>query len=147
VLLVGHSQGGMVAEALADGRRTGVTIAGVLTAGAPLLASSVPERTPYLALENVADPVPKLRALADGPLDTLLQEDADSGRTAVRFRSPGALPSGSKHGLGSGGYIAVAGSDNPAVGSFRDRMGDFLTDAPVGVRYVQVTDSDGRLPR
>ena len=57
VLLVGHSQGGMVAEALADGRTTGVTIAGVLTAGAPLLATSVPPSIPYLALENAADPV------------------------------------------------------------------------------------------
>ena len=147
VLLVGHSQGGMVAEALADGRTTGVTIAGVLTAGAPLIASSVPQSVPYLALENTADPVPRLRELADGPTPPLLQEEQPSGRTVYRFRTPGRRPSGTKHGLGSGGYLAVAGSDQPAVHRFRQLMGGFLTGAAVGVRYLQVTDTDGVLPR
>ncbi|BEP15129.1 hypothetical protein acdb102_34400 [Acidothermaceae bacterium B102] len=147
VLLVGHSQGGMVAEALADGRTTGVTIAGVLTAGAPLLATSVPPSVPYLALENAGDPVPRLRQLADGPTPPSQQDKQPSGRTVYRFRTPGRRPTGAKHGLGSGGYLAVAGSDQPEVQRFRGLVGDFLTGDPVQVRYLQVTDTDGVLPR
>lgn len=147
VLLVGHSQGGMVAEALADGRPTGVTIDGVLTAGAPLIATNVPSSVPYLALENAADPVPRLRSLADGPLPPVEQAEEPSGRTVYRFRTPGRRPSGTKHGLGSGGYIAVAGSDVEPVTAFRGQVQPFLTDRPVRVRYLQVTDSDGGLPR
>ena len=49
--------------------------------------------------------------------------------------------------LGSGGYLAVAGSDTESVRAFRERVQPFLTDGPVAVRYLQVTDSDGGLPR
>jgi pimeloyl-ACP methyl ester carboxylesterase len=150
VLLVGHSQGGMVAEALAERQHVGVggrvTIAGVLTAGAPLLASAVPPSIPYLALENASDPVPRLRDLADGPGDTTLTSSTPTSRTLVRFRTGGTLPGATKHGLGSGGYLAVAGSADPQVQDFRDRMKGFLTTGPVGVSYLQVTDTDGALP-
>jgi hypothetical protein len=146
VLLVGHSQGGMVAEALADGRQTGVTIDGVLTAGSPLIATNVPRSVPYLALENSGDPVPRLRDLADAPEPPGLQAREPSGRTVYRFRTPGR-PSGSKHGLRSGGYLAAAGSEAEQVRVFRDQVRPFLTDGQVQVRYLQVTDSDGGLPR
>ena len=138
VLLVGHSQGGMVAEALAhDHTIGGTTIAGVLTAASPTLAAPVAARVPYLALRNRQDPVPKLGALAGG----VLAVEAPPGKEVLLFDTPGRWPSGSKHGLGSGGYLAKAGSDDPRVTAFRDQVGDFLTDGPVGLRFVQVTDS------
>ncbi len=141
VLLVGHSQGGMVAEAVgARGRVGNATISGVVTAGSPLLASSVP--VPYLALENVSDPVPKLGALAGlGTLGSVSR--GGSGRTLVKFRTAGPWPSGDKHGLGSGGYIAEAGSKNPRVQAFGKKMKQFFTHGQVPVRYLQVTDTNG----
>jgi PGAP1-like protein len=148
VLLVGHSQGGMVAEALATGDQVGdATIAGVLTAGSPLIATSVSPRVPYLALQNDGDPVPKLRGLAGGVINGGRLQCAPSGRSLVTFSTPGLGPSPSKHGLGSGGYLRMAGSDNRRVQAFRQRVGAFFTAGPVQVTYLQVTDSDGALPR
>jgi hypothetical protein len=144
VLLVGHSQGGMVAEALAEGPVVGnATIAGVLTAGSPSLASPVAARLPYLALRNTEDPVPALGRLAGG----LAGLSAPPGRGVVQFGTPGRWVSGAKHGLGSGGYLRAADSKDQRVVAFRDQVGAFLTTAPVEVRYLQVADSGGALPR
>jgi hypothetical protein len=142
VLLVGHSQGGMVAEALAGQRTIGhATIAGVFTAGAPALAAPVAAGVPFVALRNVADPVPKLGVLASGSLG------GETNRGVVEFSTPGRWPSGSKHGLGSGGYLAKAGSADPRLTRFRDQLSGFFTRCPVDVRFVQVTDSSQPLPR
>ena len=67
-------------------------------------------------------------------------------RGLVEFGPPGFGVSGPQHGLGSGGYLAVAGSTDPRVTRFAAEVARFLTTAPVEVRYVQVTDSDGPLP-
>lgn len=140
VLLVGHSQGGMVAEALSATPRIGdTTIDGLLTAGAPLLAAST--AVPYLALQNRQDPVPALGRLAGSGTG-----DQAGRRTLLEFSTKGRWMSGAKHRLGSGGYLAIAGSDDPRVTAFASRFGDFLTDGPVDVRYLQVTDTDGPLP-
>lgn len=145
VLLVGHSQGGMVAEALAEHPRVGqATIAGVLTAGAPVLATPVPPDVPYLALENVADPVPRLGRLAGA--FSLGSLDRPSSARPVRFRSPGPWPSDAKHGLFSGGYVTKADSDDPRVTAFGERVAGFTTDRPVDVRFLAVTDSDAPPP-
>lgn len=142
VLLVGHSQGGMVAEALAESRTIGeVTIVGVLTAGAPTLAAPIADGVPTLTLRNTGDPVPKLGLLASGVLGS------SRGSGVVEFSTPGRWPAGSKHGLGSGGYLAKAASADPRVTRFRDQVGGFLTSDPVRVRFVQVTDSGPPLPR
>ncbi|MDX6227843.1 MAG: hypothetical protein QOI76_1233 [Frankiales bacterium] len=144
VLLVGHSQGGMVAEALAVRPSVGnATIAGVLTAGSPTLAAPVDARLPYVALRNMEDPVPKIGLLAGGLADLT----APPGRGVVRFSTPGRWVSGSKHGLGSGGYVTKADSADPPLATFRTQVGQFLTTAPVEVRYLQVADSGGALPR
>lgn len=62
VLLVGHSEGGIIAvDAARDARRTGrFDVTHVLTAGAPigLVAGSLPSSVQVLALENSADVVP-----------------------------------------------------------------------------------------
>ncbi|HYN28285.1 MAG TPA: hypothetical protein VES95_00230 [Dermatophilaceae bacterium] len=67
VLLTGHSQGGIVAAALASdadfGRRHRVT--GLLVAGAPVAGFPVPATVSVLALEHRRDPVPRLDGLAN----------------------------------------------------------------------------------
>ena len=59
VLLAGHSQGGMVAQALAadPGFARTFPVVAVLTAGSPVLARPVPAGIPVLSLENGSDPV------------------------------------------------------------------------------------------
>jgi hypothetical protein len=141
VLLVGHSQGGMVAQALAEHATVGhSTIAGVLTASAPTLAAPVAAGVPYVALRNTGDPVPKLGLMASG------FAGPGSSRGVVEFSTPGRWPSGTKHGLGSGGYLAKAASADPRLTRFRDQVSGFLTTGPVEARFVQVTDSGRPLP-
>lgn len=62
VLLAGHSQGGMVAMALAGSVAftTRYRVAAVLTAGSPVAAQAVPASTPVLHLEHGQDLVPTL---------------------------------------------------------------------------------------
>ncbi len=62
VLLAGHSQGGMVAMALAGSAAfTGrYTVAAVLTAGSPVAGQAVPGSVPVLHLEHRQDLVPAL---------------------------------------------------------------------------------------
>ncbi len=72
VLLVGHSQGGMVAVALAatDPAKIGFKVAGVITMGSPARRIKVSSDVPVLALEHDQDMVPSLdgtpRKTADG---------------------------------------------------------------------------------
>lgn len=62
VVIVGHSQGGLVAASLASdpnftrGRR----VAQVLTAGSPIDAFPIPDSTAVLSLQHATDPVPML---------------------------------------------------------------------------------------
>lgn len=134
VLLVGHSQGGMVGEALAEQETTGsVTIAGLLTAGSPALATSVAAAVAHLSLRNREDPVPMLgRAASAGP--------PPPDGPVVSFSTPGRWVSGAKHGLGSGGYVAKAGSDDPKVMRFRRQVAAFLRPGSVTTEFFQVTD-------
>ena len=62
VLLAGHSQGGMVAMALAGSAafRARYTVAAVLTAGSRVASQVVPSTTPVLHLEHRQDLVPAL---------------------------------------------------------------------------------------
>jgi pimeloyl-ACP methyl ester carboxylesterase len=135
VLLVGHSQGGMVGEAVAEQPHVrGSTIAGLLTAGSPALAQRVTPQVAHLSLRNAEDPVPLLgRAATEGmPLG--------SDGPVLTFSTPGRWVSGTKHGLGSGGYLATAASDDPKVVRFRTQVSAFLRPGPVPAQFFQVTD-------
>ena len=73
VMLVGHSQGGIVAMDLAadpefNGRRVAVTH--VVAAGSPISAKRSPATTRVLSAENSYDLVPHLDALESGPGET-----------------------------------------------------------------------------
>jgi pimeloyl-ACP methyl ester carboxylesterase len=63
LILVGHSQGGMVAANLAA-FPTGFIAAGLVTFGAPIAQLSK-LRTPVLAIEHVNDPVPNISGKAN----------------------------------------------------------------------------------
>ena len=59
VMLVGHSQGGIIAANIASGRHE-FKVAGILTFGSPIALAEVNSETKVLALEHTNDPVPTL---------------------------------------------------------------------------------------
>lgn len=83
VILVGHSQGGMTAAALAadPSFRSGYHHLAVVTAGAPIARFDIPQSVQVLALENRHDLVPHLDGLdnPDRPNVTTLTFDASKG--------------------------------------------------------------------
>jgi hypothetical protein len=86
VMLVGHSEGGMIAvQAATDAQRSGTfRITHVVTAGAPIgrIAGHVPRSVAVLALENAHDVVPHLdgRPNPPAPNVTTVTVDHDSSR-------------------------------------------------------------------
>jgi hypothetical protein len=67
VLLTGHSQGGILAAALASDPafRAGHRVTQVVTAGSPVARFPVPDDVSVLSLENAQDPVPHLDGSAN----------------------------------------------------------------------------------
>lgn len=147
VLLVGHSQGGMVAHAVASDAslagEAGVDIAGVLTAGSPAMADvPLSRQIRELALIDDRDPVPMLPLALDlvAPGPDLSPPPPHPGRAVVRFagrHAPGAL---ANHSLDTGGYLDVAASDDPRVRDFAAAMREFFAPRAVTARIFQVTD-------
>lgn len=127
VMLVGHSQGGMQAAALAADPDFGYDVTHVVTAGSPVATSGVPDDVTVLSLENTGDVVP----LFDGEPNPAsahhltVQADVHSG-------SFGAEP-GQNHSLETYGRIADAvdrsdhGSVQHAVSSMQGFLGGDLS--------------------
>ena len=123
VMLVGHSQGGMVAaQAAADSGTSAFdyNVTHVLTAGSPIARADIPDDVQVLALENEGDVVPHLDA-ADNP---------DSANiTTVTFDAQ-HHDVGMNHDPGRS-YVPAAealdGSTDPSVQAYRDSAGAFLT--------------------
>lgn len=67
VMLVGHSQGGLLAMRLAadEDFRTAFDVRQVVTAGSPVSRIEVPDTVQVLSVELAGDPVPKLDGAAD----------------------------------------------------------------------------------
>lgn len=65
VVLVGHSQGGIVAAELAADPEVGVHVAGVVSVGSPIGQVDIPDAVPVISLENLDDVVPALDGLAN----------------------------------------------------------------------------------
>lgn len=150
VLLVGHSQGGMVAEALAADRglsRSGVRVAALVTAGAPRLATDPLPGRPYLALENDLDPVPPLRGLVAGALLPPIGQPRDPDRVVVRFPAPRPGLTLANHVLDgdAAGYLAEAAGDDPRVAAFRRATARFWTGRATVAEVFQVTDAGPHL--
>jgi hypothetical protein len=81
VMLVGHSQGGMQAAALAADPDFGFDVTHVVTAGSPVATSGIPADVTVLSLENTGDVVPLLdgEQNPDGPHHTTVQADVHTG--------------------------------------------------------------------
>lgn len=119
ILLAGHSQGGMVAMALAGLLAArGLDVRSVLTAGSPIATFPRPATTSVLSLENTADVVPHL----DGA-----PNPRQPGWTTLEFTDEvGGI--GANH-----GFVAYAegarladGSDDPGVRRWLARARPFL---------------------
>jgi hypothetical protein len=133
VMLVGHSQGGIVAARAANDFVTSgqYNVTHVVTAGSPIGRIPIPDKVQVLSLENSGDIVPHLDA-SDNP--------ATANRTTVTFdNQTGSL--GGNHKLG-GNYVTTAGqldsSNDPSVQEFRNSARNFFNGSQVQTNQYQV---------
>ncbi|MGY1720354.1 esterase/lipase family protein [Blastococcus sp. SYSU DS0552] len=122
VLLVGHSQGGMVAaQAAADtgGPGFGFDVRAVVTVGAPVARVDVPPEVQLLALENRHDLVPQLdsRANDDSPNVTTVTFAAQHGSVADNHAIGAAYRPAAR---------AVDAGEDPSLAAFRAAAAPFL---------------------
>ena len=139
VMLVGHSQGGMVAAQAAHDAGTPAfdyDVRSVVTAGAPIGRTDIPASVQVLAIENAYDIVPHL--------DSRPNDDAANVTTVTVHDQQGSV--GQNHGIRSG-YLpaaeAVDRSDDPSIAAFRAGAEAFLfrpgEDAEVVVHVFETT--------
>jgi len=120
VMLVGHSQGGIVAARAAnDFVSSGqYNVTHVVTAGSPIGRIAVPDNVQVLSLENRNDIVPHLDA-SDNP-DT-------ANRTTATFDHQTGTIAGNHQIAGNYSNVAkqLDSSHNPSVETFKKSMGNF----------------------
>ncbi|MFD9699377.1 hypothetical protein [Lentzea sp. NPDC059081] len=124
VMLVGHSQGGIVAaQSTTDLRANGYNVTHVVTAGSPVGRIEVPGDVQVLSIENRNDIVPHLDASdnPDGPNRTTATFDHNTGTSS------------GNHAIG-GNYTDAAGaldkSTDPSVRRYRESMSAFTGGDP-----------------
>ncbi|HEV8556458.1 MAG TPA: hypothetical protein VGR06_08695 [Actinophytocola sp.] len=133
VLLVGHSQGGMIAaQAAQHYTRSGeFNVTHVITAGSPIGRMPIPDKVQVLSLENSGDIVPHLDA-ADNP--------NSHNRTTVQFDSQTGTIVGN-HGV-KGNYTDAAhrldASQDASVRHFRESLGAFTGGSKVETLQYKV---------
>ena len=131
VMLVGHSQGGMTAAALAANAefRDRYNVTHVVTAGSPIAPTHVPPDVQVLALENEYDLTPRL--------DGRPNSDAANLTTVTLSAQTGDVSG--NHALAS--YAELADRqlplDDPSVAAWLDSAGGFL--APGGTASTVTT--------
>jgi hypothetical protein len=134
VMLVGHSQGGMVAARSAqDFVSSGeFNVTHVVTAGSPVGRMPIPDGVQALSLENNGDIVPHLDA-AENP--------ASDNRTTVRFDNQSGTVGGN-HAI-QGNYADAAhqldSSTDPSVRRFEDSARIFTSGTSVETHQYQVS--------
>ncbi len=138
VMLSGHSQGGMIAAALAaDGSFTGrFNVTNVVTFGSPVDSAPIPSRIDVLALQHAGDPVPRVD-LADLTLGQggTLSASQDNGAVVVTLPNPAVAPGIAGIGYHDGGeYVRSTGAlehQGPIAGyAQQDSTQRFLTADP-----------------
>jgi hypothetical protein len=137
VLLVGHSQGGMQAAALAA-QGTPYHVTHVVTAGSPVVPGHVPAGVHVLSLEHLGDPIPLLDAGA---------EDASPTHVTVTFDDALDVDPLDNHALPHyvAGAQAVQHSSDPVVQHAVADLEPFLAqpgDQATGTVF-QITRGDG----
>jgi pimeloyl-ACP methyl ester carboxylesterase len=131
VLLVGHSQGGLIAAALAadPAVRQEFSISHVLTSGAPVASVPVPEDVQVLSIEHSDDLVPRLDASAN--------RDRPNWITVTAPAADGELASGERaeplaaHRLDLYRHTAerIDRSADPSLAVWREGLSPFLAGA------------------
>lgn len=139
VMLVGHSQGGIVAAQAAHDAGTPAfdyDVRSVVTAGSPIGRVDVPDSVQLLAIENVYDIVPHV--------DSRTNDDASNVTTVTVHAQRGSI--GENHGITSGylpGARAVDRSDDPSIVAFRAGAEPFLVgpgeDAELVVHVYEIS--------
>ena len=128
VMLVGHSQGGMVAAQAAHDTTSGAfgfNVTHVMTAGSPIAYSDVPGNIQVLAMENSHDIVPHLDAAdnPDRPNVTTVTFDTQFGNVGDNHSTQKAyLPAAQ----------TLDTSTDPSVAAYRNSAGAFLTTDATG---------------
>jgi hypothetical protein len=131
IMLVGHSQGGMIAARLSGQLQSaGFTVTHLVTAGAPVGLAAVPRSVSVLSLQNQGDVVPELDG-ADNPrranwitARTDHGEDSVLARHSVRSYLAGALD--------------VDASAHPALVHWRRTAAGFLSADRVSTQVFQI---------
>jgi hypothetical protein len=136
VMLVGHSEGGLIAvnaarHAAASGE---FDVTHVITAGAPIgrIVGAVPKNVQVLALENATDVVPHLDGIANPDRRNVTTAEGDHGDGTII----------GDHAI-SGAYEPLAGdvqaSANPSVRDFLHSARDYLRAHAVQTHTYQIS--------
>ena len=140
VMLVGHSQGGMVAAQAAHDAGTPdfpYDVRSVVTVGAPIARTDVPPWVQVLALENAHDVVPNLDGRAN---------DDDPNVVTVTFGTQhGSV--GENHGIRSaylGAAEVIDRSDDPSIAAYRASAASFFARPGEDAEVVAHVYSIGR---
>ena len=132
IMLVGHSQGGMVAARLAGDLTTHhqFLVTHLVTAGSPIGLAAIPAGISVLSLENRGDVVPELDGRDNPARASWLTASTDHGAASVL----------AKHSLDA--YLAGAGDldadDDPSLTSWRAGAQLFLSAGQVSTAVFQV---------
>jgi len=136
LMLVGHSQGGIVAADLARDRSVTARwrVTHVVTAGSPVSRIPVPAGTRELEVDNAHDLVPEL--------DGVRSHDGDGGdRTVLRFRAEhGSV--GPDHSVTTAYQPALSAGavTDPRVREWAAGAGPFLQGGPATTTIVRIAD-------
>lgn len=134
VMLVGHSQGGMQAAALAADPSFGYDVTHVVTAGSPVATAGVPDDVQVLSLENTGDVVP----LLDGQ-----ENDADAHHTTVHADiHSGSFGAGDGQNHSMSTYESIASSvDSSTEPSLQQVVGSMHDEGFLSGPGAQVTST------
>jgi hypothetical protein len=133
VMLIGHSQGGIVAaHSAADFVNTGrYNVTNVVTAGSPVGEIDIPTSVQVLSIENKHDIVPHL--------DSASNPDRSNRTTVIVDNQTGTI--GENHGIGTTYLPAAHGVDasaDPSVRAYLDSADGFFTGTTVTTTRYQI---------
>ncbi|MBD8062475.1 hypothetical protein [Oceanitalea stevensii] len=115
VTLAGHSQGGIVAAALAADPGNGLHVTQVVTGGSPVAGMDVPDDVAVLSIEHTQDPVPRLDGSPNpgSPGWTTVTRDVD-GADGVTAGSPISAHGGGVY-ADTAALVSAQAADDPAL--------------------------------
>ncbi|MEO7260320.1 MAG: hypothetical protein ABI047_03535 [Jatrophihabitantaceae bacterium] len=132
IMLVGHSQGGLIAARLASRLQAGseFTVTHLVTAGAPVGLAPVPGSVSVLSLQNRGDVVPELDGADNPRRANWITARTSHGEDSVH----------GKHSLQSylAGAVDVDGCADPALAHWRRGAAGFLSAEQVSTQVFQI---------